>query len=203
MEEKEQKFGFLHIPRTAGGSIVNELVKTDWVVLGHDETSEHYLHIKDYRVYNEKDNTYVITTIRNPYDRLVSAYFYLMAGGDNSKDQLDKEIYLSSFKSFEEFVLKGLHWFRRKKMLKQIHFRPQNYWMIDKSRKVLVDKIFNFENLDELFEFIAKNSQIKVEEIMHVHASKRTHFEDYYSKKMKKIVYNTYRSDFKLFNYKE
>ena len=47
--DSELQKGFLHVPRTAGGSIVNELMKTNWIILGHDLTSPHYMHLSAFR----------------------------------------------------------------------------------------------------------------------------------------------------------
>lgn len=196
-----RKLGFLHIPRTAGGSIVEALSDEQWIILGHDVESAHFLHIKDYRKHHAEDNTYFITTVRNPYDRLVSAYHYLMQGGDNKMDERDKQLYLEPYKDFEQFVLKGLSWWKRRKTMQQIHLRPQHFWTNNKQKQALVDRIFNFENLDELFEFISAHSSISKTVIPHVHASNRSQFNDYYSQKMKKIISDCYRRDFVQFAY--
>ena len=44
------------------------------------------------------------TFVRNPYDRLVSAFHYLKQGGMNEKDKAFKEQELSSFENFGDFV---------------------------------------------------------------------------------------------------
>ena len=200
MEEKSKPNGFVHIPRTAGGSLVNELVKTDWVILGHDETSPHYMHITDFRKVHPLRDAYLVACVRNPYDRLVSAFHFLKSGGDNEMDQKDAEKYLSKFKTFEEFVMGSFRFIRRNRTTKQIHLRPQTYWA-SKNNNLLVDRVFKFEELDEFFQFIEQQTPISVNQIGHVHASKHKHWEDYYSQKMKRLVYNTYENDFRLFNY--
>ena len=193
-------FGYVHVPRTAGGSLVNALMQTDWVILGHDVLSEHYMHISDFRRVHPLRKATLITTVRNPYDRLVSAFHYLKEGGDNDRDALDAETYLGKYPDFESFVLKGLNLWNRKRMLRQIHLMPQSYWL-SHNHKLLVNEVFRFEELDQLFEYVASHSSIKPNEIGHVHASSRADFEHYYSEKMKRRVQKIYAQDFNLFSY--
>jgi hypothetical protein len=192
--------GFMHVPRTAGGSIVNELMKTDWIILGHDVTSPHYMHLSDFRKNHPEKNAHFIGTVRNPYDRLVSAYHFLKAGGDNEMDQKDAEKFVNQFSTFEDFVLKQFSWWYRKRTLRQIHFRPQSYWLY-RSKQLLVDQLFRFEQLEELFEYIASNSSIEVGMISHVHKSNHDDYKGYYSKRMIALVKDAYAADLNRFNY--
>ena len=134
-----RQMGFMHVPRTAGGSIVNELMKTNWVILGHDVTSPHYMHLSKFRKIHPLKEAYFIGAVRNPYDRLVSAYHFLKAGGDNEMDKKDAEKFINQFDSFETFVLKQFSWLKSRSTLKQIHLKPQYYW-ITKSNKLLIDQ---------------------------------------------------------------
>lgn len=193
--------GFMHVPRTAGGSIVNELMKTDWTILGHDITSPHYMHLSKFRKIHPLKDAYFIGTVRNPFDRLVSAYHFLKEGGDNEMDKVDAQKYTNKYDTFEEFVLKQFSWFRIKGTLKQIHLTPQSYWLT-KSNKLLVNELFKFEELGNLFEFIVDNSEIKLDMISHVHASKHSNYKEYYSENMKRLIEAAYQSDFRLFGYK-
>ena len=68
--DSELQKGFLHVPRTAGGSIVNELMKTNWIILGHDLTSPHYMHLSAFRKVHPLKSTFFIGASRNPFDRL-------------------------------------------------------------------------------------------------------------------------------------
>lgn len=192
--------GFMHVPRTAGGSIVNELMKTDWIILGHDVTSPHFMHLSDFRKKHPKRNAHFIGSVRNPYDRLVSAYHFLKAGGDNDMDRKDAEKFINQFDTFEEFVLKQFSWWNKRKTLRQIHLRPQSFWLYS-SKDLLIDQLFKFEQLDELFEYVAENSPIEVSMISHVHKSTHKDYKDYYSKGMIELVKDAYAADLNRFNY--
>jgi hypothetical protein len=193
-------YGFLHIPKTAGGSLVNELIKTNWIVLGHDEKSPHFMHLKDFRENHPKKGIVFITAVRNPLDRLVSSYHYLMAGGNSEQDRIDGENLMKPYKNFEDFVLKRFGIFRRNKTLNQIHLRPQNYWCYD-NNKLLVNKVFKFEELNRLFNYVTEHSVIKNSNIGHVHKSNHKPYNEYYSSKMESLVRKVYQKDFSLFDY--
>jgi hypothetical protein len=198
--DSELQKGFLHVPRTAGGSIVNELMKTNWIILGHDLTSPHYMHLSAFRKVHPLKSTFFIGASRNPFDRLVSAYHFLKAGGENESDQADAKKYIDPYSTFEEFVLKSFSWLKTSRTFKQIHLKPQTYWLY-KGNNLLIDRLFKYEELNQLFDFIVTNSEIELEMIKHVHASSHSNYKDYYSKNMIKLVERAYSSDLKLLNY--
>src|SRR3546814_16910974 len=70
---------FIHIPNAAGMSMVSALYGMDSSV--HDTWREYY------RRSPSKFKTYFkFSIVRNPEDRLISAYNYLMAGGKSEID---------------------------------------------------------------------------------------------------------------------
>jgi hypothetical protein len=82
-------------------------------------------------------NYYTFTTIRNPYDRLVSAWWSTTQRGHdryNYKKQLGED---TSFLNF----CKNLHRYVDKPMP---HAAPQSRWLDNK-----IDKVIRYENLNE------------------------------------------------------
>jgi len=199
-EVKYPSHAFLHIPKTAGSSIIDELVKTDWVILGHDLRAENFVHLSDFRVHYAMDLVKVICCVRNPYDRLVSAYHYLKKGGNNPEDAKDAEKYLSAYDSFEDFVLRGLDEKNREFTQEQIHFKPQVFWC-KVNNKSMVNKVFYFEKLDRLFKYICKHTDIEPNAFEVTNKSVHKPYMEYYNKEMKKTVYRAYKEDFKRFGY--
>ena len=79
---KENNFVFIHVPKTGGVSIRKSLFDQD---IGPHTTA------LDQRIYmgKKKYNDFsVIAFVRNPWDRLVSAFFYLKGGGLGNKNDL-------------------------------------------------------------------------------------------------------------------
>jgi len=125
----KQRAVFVHIPRTAGTSIMEFCRESNIYVFGHDINNLKYISLKKFKK-NYNKNSYYFTFVRNPWDRVVSSFFYLDKGGNNISDEKDREKYLKKYKhNFNIFIKEA---FKNKKILKQIHFMPQNKWIYNK-----------------------------------------------------------------------
>ena len=93
------KIIFIHVPKTAGVSIIRSLFG--------DVTLESHRNFQFYQKIFRKDfeNYFTFSFVRNPWDRLYSSYMFLKKGGLNLHDKNAFLMYLSSFMSFEEFAL--------------------------------------------------------------------------------------------------
>jgi hypothetical protein len=85
---------FKHIPRTAGNSI-KEVLLDDILFLGHDFYGLGYKHL--YYHIKKYTRSFVFSVVRNPYDRAVSAFFYLNKGGNNPLDEFDRIRYIERY----------------------------------------------------------------------------------------------------------
>lgn len=187
----DKKSIFIHIPKCAGMSMAKTIFGN---LAGGHATLEEYLNIF------EPDciaNYFKFTVVRNPWDRLVSAYFFLKTGGLNSRDRnwFDEE--LADFESFNEFVTK---WINRKNIWKMDHFRPQYHYMLDKRQKIHLDYVAFIENIDEDFACIADHvgvSRALPESNKSMHRS----YMDYYNDLTMNIVAETYAEDVTMLGY--
>jgi len=181
---------YIHIPKTAGSSIGTSLFATS--TPGH-WTAETYLWTN--RIKFKK--YYKFTVVRNPWDRLASAYFYLKAGGKNKSDSEWAKNNLSEFKSFEDFIKTGLH---QKHIIGWVHFKPQYKFLELTNKKIGLDYIGRFENLQEDFNTIANHLEVKAV-LPHTNQSERPSYKDLYSQETIRIVANIYQKDISLFDY--
>lgn len=190
--EDKHKFIFVHIPKTAGNGIIKSLF--DKKAMGH------YSVIK-YKKYNKNKfkKYYKFTIVRNPWDRLVSAFFYLKQGGMSQADREFSNRYIQKHDNFEEFILSLEDEEYKNIILSWIHFIPQYNFVYHKG-KCLVDYIGKFENLEKSYKVISKKLNINKKLKKH-NASKHKAYYKYYNKKMIDIVYKLYKKDIKLLNY--
>ncbi|WP_462160873.1 sulfotransferase family 2 domain-containing protein [Pseudoalteromonas maricaloris] len=79
---KQRGVLFIHVPKAAGMSITTALYNRE---VGHYK-------LRDYESYE----CTTFSVVRNPYDRLVSAYSFLMQGGSLDIEEID--IYLHIYK---------------------------------------------------------------------------------------------------------
>lgn len=180
---------FIHIPKTAGTSIYDLI---GYTYIGHVP----YSWYKNRDI--EKFNTYFkFAVVRNPWDRLVSTYFYLKQGGSNAMDQVWANKNLSSYSSFDQFVKQ---WLNKENINSWMHFIPQFKFIYDESMQRQVDYIARFENLSEDFSVISNKLELH-KSLPHINASKRKPYQHYYNEQTRTIVAEVYKEDIELLGY--
>ena len=99
----KKKIIFIHIPKTAGVSLVKSIFG--------NVTLEGHRFVSFYKKVfgNKYFYFFTFTIVRNPWDRLYSAYKFLEKGGINIHDKNAFETHFSTYKDFEDFVLNGLN----------------------------------------------------------------------------------------------
>jgi hypothetical protein len=145
---------FVHIPKSAGISICKGLYQNHGG--GHTTLSEYI------SVFNkdEFDSFFKFTFVRNPWDRLYSAYTFLKNGGMNDSDREWAEKNLIGVDDFESFVI---DWLNEKSIYSYIHFYPQCYFItIPETNDLLVDYIGYYENLSEDLEYVSRRLKINL-----------------------------------------
>ena len=180
-KHKKINYVFLHIPKCNGKYIRNlirnqfEVIKEYW---GIDESNNSDLAHISYNIANEfldKNTKYkFISFIRNPYDRIISAFFYLNESS-NKKD-------------FNDFIIKDLNLINFDNY-KNIHFLHQY-------------KFLNFENIEIINFDNVKNNQkvtscnLKLENF----ELKKYNIKKYFNTSSLKIFNKFYEKDIKLCN---
>ena len=183
----EKKCVFFHIPKTAGISISNALFgEVKW---GHRSVNFYKSH------YGEKifNSLYKFCFVRNPYDRLFSAYTFLKEGGINNQDLEFSNSYLQEFASFDEFVLKGLE---KEEIMNWVHFKPQYTFVCDENDNIVMDFVGKMENLNADFNTVCKHLNIDSElQKLNMSEAKKNDF----SEEVKTMIKLKYQKDFNLF----
>lgn len=183
---------YVHIPKTAGVTI-NKLLYGNMGV-GHFNIFDYF------KFYSPKEfkSYYKFCFVRNPYDRLVSAYFFLKKNGINSLDKKFNEDFLTNCNSFEDFVKNYL---KNDEVKNYIHFVPQ-YKFVTFFNILMVNRVCHFENLDVELQVVLDLFSIENFSIPKLNKTKREKlYNEFYNTEMKEIVYSHYKKDFILFNY--
>ena len=183
----EKKCLFFHIPKTAGISISNSIYGD--IKWGH-RTVNYYKSYYGDEVFN---SLYKFCFVRNPYDRLFSAYTFLKKGGINDQDLAFSEKHLNEYLDFEDFVLRGLE---KKEIMEWVHFRPQHTFVCDDNDKMVMDFVGKMENINEDFSYLCKQINVNVElKKLNMSSVKKNDFSD----NIKSIIKSKYQKDFTLF----
>ena len=128
----EKKCIFIHIPKCGGNSIKSHLK-------GMDRDSHGFAKTVPKAIF---DMFYSFTFVRNPISRCLSAYYFLLKGGfRNEQDLIDRNVFITKYKDFEDFVECGLD----EASMKQIHFIPQVRF-VEHRKFTFIGKFENFSN---------------------------------------------------------
>lgn len=177
-------YTYIHIPKTAGSSISSICQK-----IGHDiSCGEFDINKLGYSQVNKFRGKY-FTTVRNPYDRFLSAYNYSCKGGIGSAPDLEYQIILNSM-TLDEFIDILPQMINR-----MVHFTPQFYFTTNESRKAPKLIICKFETLNQDLARLGFNN------LPHINSTERkvTTLTD----EQKEKIYEVYKEDFRLFGYEK
>ncbi|WP_281753093.1 sulfotransferase family 2 domain-containing protein [Neptunitalea chrysea] len=189
---KEHRSLFLHIPKSAGVSMHYSLYETD---------SYGHIPLKDYyKLFGKREvkKCFKFCFVRDPYERLYSAYSYLKKGGRGCPIDLKYKEYLTPIEDFEDFVLNYLD---RREIREMEHFRSQTFYLVNKRGKLNIDFIGRYESIEQDFGRLCELLSTKKGTLLKVNKNKD---KDPYvlTTEVKEIIYNAYKEDFINFGYR-
>lgn len=191
---KEQECIFIHVPKVAGTSINHAIYGR---TLGHYSACE--IMNKFPRLFNE---SFTFSLVRNPWERVLSAYRFAKQGKTESMGVYKPEQYqIPEFNTFESFIL---NWLAHKNVDElDFIFQTQSRFLIDSQGDILVDYVGKLENMSEAISYI----ESKINRTLIIpHANKverKGSYHDFYtSQEMIDIVKEKYSRDIELFDYK-
>jgi hypothetical protein len=184
---------FVHIPKTAGISIVSSLFGR-YGAPGHLALGI-YEAVLAPSVFSRSVK---VAFVRNPWDRLVSAFEFLRAGGANEEDRRWSSAHLQGYADFGDFVRT---WLDRRNIWREIHFVPQ-YSFVRLRGRCLLDVTAHFETLEEDYAALAVRfgGAPKLESLNRT-GSRSRDYRAYYDPQTTRRVADVYREDIALFGY--
>jgi len=185
----------VHIPKTAGISVCTTLFGN--LAGGHATLADY----RDRFAPATFRSYYKFAFVRNPYDRLHSAFYFLRGGGISAEDKDFRDRYLSADMSFREFVMDVLSPDSTQLIY---HLRPQFEYITLKDQPDLIqlDFVGRFESLS--VDFAVAASRIGLGERQLPHENKnpgKKYYRDEYSDEMLSKAGQIYKKDFELLGY--
>lgn len=214
-----KKFLFIHIPKTGGNSIASILWKySEDIIINHDHAvfeeipdyfeliNPDYPSLKkhstlmDYRkVIGDQvfKRLYKFACVRNPWERMISLYFYKSGKGRfNDWSRTDFiELAKRSRPAMKYLTTKGGG--RLAKVLPR-----QQRWKRIFGIQPEVDFIIRFENLQSDFDKLCENIGISKVMLPHKNKSQRKNYVNYYDDELIEIVKELFIDDIQEFGYR-
>ena len=140
----------------------------------------------------EKYKDYFIFTIaRNPWDRLISGYFYSQLGYKYlGRECSSLEEFLDNLPTRESNYT---WWFHITRTLSEM--------LIDKDGNYIADFTIRFENLQADFSKVCEKLKFENIKLPLLNKTKHKHYSTYYNEKTRKIVAEKFSKDIEIFNY--
>lgn len=205
----EKQYMFIHIPKTAGASLIASLKSYNPIHIKNNETIDANYHstlAHASELYNIKDY-YTFAVVRNPYDRIASWYYFrkgvlqknlkrIIKNNPAKKLQVVNDVNavtqeLADMENFDLWLEQyydqswDYTWFKLS--------TPQNTWITPS-----VDTLFKFESLNEINKFdLFKNVQIPQKNV----SSNKGSYKDLFSTRSKQFAKTFVAEDLDLFKY--
>lgn len=209
--EAEQPYIFIHIPKTAGASIINSLEKYKITIIKNQRCKNQNYHST---IYDAIDQCNIkqykkFSVVRNPYDRVISWYKFRIKCIRHDLKQYYKNnfrkglILSSSYENLKEEYEDSQNF--EKWISKYYNCAWDNTWFSIKNNQYewigdYMDIIIRFENLEE--ELQQKILPFKNIELLHSNkSSNQKLYKHWYTEESKKAVYKMYEKDLDFFKY--
>jgi len=202
------RFIFIHIPKTGGTAIARALAPMDRKVerkglrrlLSHlplpedPEEAAFRIHVSARWVKAKLpaklfDGYAKFAVVRNPFDRAVSYYHYLVQNEAHHRHEKVKHM---TFEAFLEYLIRR----------QAFHDDSQFRMVADAGGKMLVEHILRYESLADDFNRLCATLNLPAEPLERHNASKREAFETYYREgQARDLVLQLFAKDFEAFGY--
>lgn len=183
---------FVHIPKAAGVSVSTGLFGNYG---GGHKTIREYQKIYPAKTFNKY---FKFTFVRNPYDRVLSAYNFLKTGGMNEDDKAWADKYIIQNEPFDDFILNRLD---ETLMYSWYHFMPQVHFLMNDEGTINLDYIGRFENLEQDYVFIKNKIGLKGNNLTHKNKTLIKDDKKEIPLMVKSKIHDLYTLDFQLLGY--
>jgi hypothetical protein len=193
----KEKFIFIHIPKNSGSSMTESLQKTyedtkllmfcerEGINIGIDKMHLYYEVIDQFIPKNILDKYVKFCIVRNPYDKLYSAWNFIKERhGYNEVNDFVK------YKLDENFIY-------GKEIIPgdaRVHYRPQFTFVYDENNNKFSDFIIRYENLNEDISKLNKKYNLNIS--LYDNGNTQKNYINFFNVESIKKINNLYKKDF-------
>lgn len=195
----DPKIIFVHIQRTGGTSIrrflSKHLSKSKDIEGTHDFVGVAKKHIEDKE--EKWGDYYSFSFVRNPWDRLVSWYYFIIQ--QNSWLKLHHYV-KENGPDFTSFIIRCTEVIHDMDGDKCCAWNQLDY-LTDIKGDIIVDFIGRFEYLQRDFEIVRTRLSISETDLSHINKTDHKGYRQYYTDETRQIVEDRFRKDIEYFGY--
>jgi hypothetical protein len=198
---KKNKLDFIHIPKNAGTSIENlgEKYNILWgrfnknIKVYKNSPCDQFIWHSPYIV--KESNKQYFALIRNPYDKLISEFYYM----NDLEETTNKEEHIELFRKWFDSIKDDIYW-------NNCHILPQSKYVYDENNKKVIQHIIYMDkdmnkNLDNLFKKFNLNIDINDLNNDNNTGYKKSFTKEDLDQETLDKIYNMYIDDFKNFKF--
>ena len=191
---------FVHVPKAGGTSVECSAIFDDQRARTGDHVGGHFTALEYRATYPDEFRDYfTFAFVRNPYDRLVSAFLYLNRGGTTPGDRRVFEVHLKRYQGDFEAFCEGLH--DHESVRSILHLRPQVDFVCDENGELIVDYVGRLEQMAADFAVVTKRLGEQVRLPRKNRSTQMGYYRFYRSARVREIVTGVYESDFSALGY--
>ena len=217
---------FMHVPKTGGISVATAMVaalgsteiversvnrimylsrvrrRLLFTIIGHECRVPGAVSLQQHLA-STPHSHYVVTIVRDPLDRLLSAFCHLNRGGLNSLDLADAHSLVLPYRGdFRAFVKERFRPERCEHTCQQVHFRRQRDWLHSSAGSLLVDYIGRYETFSrDVSRLVALvGGQMRTCPILN--HTDHQYYTSEYDRESREIAIRAYQSDCDMLGYR-
>lgn len=201
--DHQNKYIFIHIPKTAGTSVRSALKTADFP---HKSEGTRWIYHKHTPALTIKrnisnsiwDSHFKFAFVRNPWDLMVSSYhWWLRKGKLFDKSTAQKATQVEQCSDFKEFLLSDFG----STHINEFEAKDLSHWLCDENGEIIVDFVGKVENLERDLEYVFNQLGTSCPKLKVRNASQRDIYQKYYDRETKENIENRFKWTIETFNY--
>jgi hypothetical protein len=200
-----KKYLFIHINKSCGGIIIQNFLQNGENLLGgyHRTLPDMLNKIKNELKIN-KEQLFIFTIVRNPWERMLSLYLYYYKYNYHNEFFSGYKEIDNDFNHWVEYIYSDK--FDRSRIHSAVNifiycFCNQLNWLKENNQIISNINIYKIEDLN-LEDFFTTTLNLSNINCRRVHPTKHKHYSYYYNEKSIQLVKEHYKEDIEYFGYK-
>jgi hypothetical protein len=200
--DHENKYIYIHIPKTAGTSVRQSLKEAPWPHLSRGtkfRVPKHATALTAKQIVGERiwQSHFTFAFVRNPWDLMVSSYHWWLRKGKRYDSTHAMAELVEQCGTFHDFVLGEIG----STHINEFEAQGLKDWCCNDQGVVLLDFIGRFEEIEKDFQHIGERLGVNFPELPRKNVSNRSSYREYYNDETRQAVADRFTWTIQNFKY--